>query len=198
MLHFVPARLRAVSKIESGSDEGPNHKPGATPLALKPPSGRHPSLGLAPVDMAAAFPAAARTINREAPRIAARALEAAVEADKSLRKRFDETGLRRLLRDAEILTERLAMCLGSGDSRFLIDHVESMKPIYRRRGTSLRDLAAICAAIGHVLETELGPEERSLAERCLGEAIAILRADSRLAGDSHSRNALWDWMYKGV
>jgi len=67
MLHFVPARLRAVSKIESGSDEGPNHKPGDAPLALKPPSGRHPSLGLAPVDMAAAFPAAARTMNRKPP-----------------------------------------------------------------------------------------------------------------------------------
>ena len=183
-----------MSTIESSSDEEPNDKP-AVPML---PSGRHPSLGLAPLDMTAAFPAAARTISEEAPRIAVRALEAAVEADETLRKRFDETGLRRLLRDAEILTERLAMCVGSGDGRFLVDHVESMKPIYRRRGTSLRDLAAICAAIGHVLETELGPEERSLAERCLGEAIAILRADSRLAGDSHSRSALWAWMYKGI
>jgi hypothetical protein len=183
-----------VSTIGSGSSEGP----GDALAVLKPPSGRHPSLGLAPVDMAAAFPAAARKISEGAPWIAARALESAVEADETLRKRFDETGLRRLLRDAEILIERLAMCVGSGEDRFLVDHAESMKPVYRRRGTSLRDLAAICTAIGHVLETELGQEERSLAERCLGEAIVILRADSRLAGDSHSRNALWDWMYRGV
>ena len=106
--------------------------------------------------------------------------------------------MRRLLRDAELLTERLAMCLGSNDTRWLGEYAEWIIPVYRRRGVSLLDLATVCEGLGRVIAPDLGPEEGELADRSLDAAVVVLRRDSRLAGDRHKRNALWKWMYKGV
>jgi hypothetical protein len=159
---------------------------------------RHPNLGLAPVDMRGGFPDAAARLRAATPAIAVRALENAATADATLTDRYDETGLRRLLRDAELLTQRLAMCLGSANTRWLSEYAEWIVPVYRRRGVSLLDVAAICDGLGHAIGPDLGTDEREMADRSLAAATAVLRRDSRLAGDRHQRNALWKWMYKGV
>ena len=168
----------------------------AAPAA--PPAYRHPNLGLAPVDQTAGFPDAAEKVRAGAATIAANALEAAVKADPTIRTRYDQGALRRLLRDGELLADRLATCLASGRDKYLTDYAEWIGPICRRRGLSLGDLAAVCAGMREGLEPQLNPDELAAATRSLEAAAAVFKRNGRLAGDSHQRNALLKWMYRGV
>ncbi len=172
----------------------------ATAIAVPKPrfAHRHPNLGLAPVSMTAGFAEAAENVRRDSIRIAARALVAAAEADPTIKERYDELGQRRLLRDSEILVERLAMCLASDNPRWLGGFAEWVAPIYRRRGVTLLDLAALCSGIREAIEPDLSADELSSAARALEAATTVFRRNSRLAGDRHKRNALWKWMYRGV
>jgi hypothetical protein len=174
----------------------------AAPVPAPPvpaaPTDRHPNLGLAPVDVYAGNPAVADAIRADALKLSAAALEAAVEADPTIRTRYDEAALRRLLRDGELLVDRLATCVASGDDRWLTEYAEWICPIYRRRGVPLGDLGAICAGIRNNVAAQLGPDDLAVATRSLDAAIAILGRTSRLGGDGHKRNALWKWLYKGV
>jgi hypothetical protein len=158
----------------------------------------HPNLGLAPAAMTASHGAAAGKIRSDAARISAGALEAVAEADPTIRTRYDETGLRMLLRDGELLIERLAMCLAGGQNSWLTDYAEWIGPIHRRRGVPLRDLAALCAAIPGQIEPQLSSDELAAATRYLDAAAAVLNRNGRVGGDRHKRNALLKWMYRGV
>jgi hypothetical protein len=162
------------------------------------PTHRHPNLGLAPVDMTAGFADAAERLGRDRFKIAALALVAATDADTTIKERYDEVGLRRLLRDGEILIERLAMCLASDNPRWLGGFAEWIAPIYRRRGVTLLDLAALCAGIRAAIEPDISADELASATRALDAATTVFRRNSRIAGDRHKRNALWKWMYRGV
>jgi hypothetical protein len=162
------------------------------------PAFDHPNLGLAPSNMTAGYPEAAERLRRESAPIAVRALESAIEQDPTIRTRYDDTGLRHLLRDAELLIERLAMCLSSDDQSWLVQYAEWIAPIYRRRGVSLLDVCAIGDGIRQAAVTDLSPDERAAVERSLDVALSVLKRNSRIAGDRHKRNALWKWMYRGV
>jgi hypothetical protein len=162
------------------------------------PAYRHPNLGLAPIDTTAAFPAAAATLRGNAARISAAALKAILEADPEIRTRHGETGLRHLLRDGELLVERLALCLGSGNDTWLVEYAEWVGPTYRRRRVPQADLAALCGAIGETIAPDLSPDELTSATRSLGAAAAVFRGNGRVGGDTHKRNALLKWMYRGV
>ena len=118
--------------------------------------------------------------------------------DPTLRTRYDEVGLRHLLRDGELLVERLAMCLENGETRWLTEYAEWIGPIYRRRGVPLSDLGALCAAVRDTVEPHLSRDEFAVAERALDAAQTILRNNGRLGGDRHKRNALLKWLYRGV
>lgn len=201
-----PAGSKSTSAVPAKRAAGPPRaagKPASRAVAkqssraVAKPAFRHPNLGLAPVNMRSGFPMAAEKLRRDTAPIAARALEAAVEKDPTIKARYDETGLRRLLRDT-VVTERLAMCLGSDDPRWLVEYAYWIAPIYRRRGVSLLDVCALCDGIRGAVSADLGRDERTAAERSLDAAIAILKRNSRLAGDRHKRNALWKWMYRGV
>jgi hypothetical protein len=148
--------------------------------------------------MASGFTEAAEKVRRDSLKIASRALVAAAEADPTIKGRYDELGQRRLLRDSEILIERLAMCLASDNPRWLGGFAEWVAPIYRRRGVSLLDLAALCSGIREAIEPDLSADELGSAARALEAATTVFRRTSRLAGDRHKRSALWNWMYRGV
>jgi hypothetical protein len=162
------------------------------------PAHRHPNLGLAPISMTAGFTEAAEKLRRDSLKIAARALVAATEADPTIKERYSDVGLRRLVRDSEVLTERLAMCLASDNPRWLGGFAEWVGPIYRRRGVTLLDLAALCSGIREAIEPDLSADELGSAARALEAATTVFRRNSRLAGDRHKRSALWNWMYRGV
>jgi hypothetical protein len=158
----------------------------------------HPNLGLAPIDMKSGFSGAAGRVRRDSSGIAARGLEAAVQADPSLRARYDDMGLRHLLRDGELLVERLAMCLGSDDVRWLAQYAEWVGPSYRRRQVPLADLATLCAGIREAIAPDLTADELACADRALDAAAVVLQRNGRVAGDRHKRRAIFKWMYRGV
>jgi hypothetical protein len=159
---------------------------------------RHPNLGLAPAGMKAGFGGAAGRVRADKAGIAARGLEEAVAADPSLRTRYDDPALRRLLRDGELLVERLAMSLGSDDVRWIAEYAEWIGPLYRRRHVPLRDLATLCAGIRAALAGDLDEAELASADRALDAAQLVLRRNGRVAGDRHKRRAIFKWMYRGV
>ena len=173
-------------------------KPAKAIAAAPEPTHRHPNLGLAPIDMTAGFPAAADALRRDKAALAAGALEAAIAADPEFKGRFDEAALRHLLHDAETLIERLAMCIASNDRRWLAEYAEWVGPIFRRRGVSQSDIAALCEELRETAAPRLGSDELAVMGRSLDAAIAVFKRNGRLAGDPHKRNALLKWLYRGV
>lgn len=159
---------------------------------------RHPNLGLAPIDTSVGFTAAAAKLRGNAGSISAAALEAMVKADPAVRHRYDDLGLRRLRRDGELLVERLALCLASGNDIWLTEYAEWVGPTYRRRRVPQADLGALCAAIRETLAPDLTPDELGSAARALDAAAAVFRRNGRVGGDTHKRNALLKWLYRGV
>ena len=148
--------------------------------------------------MMAAYPAAAAKLRGDIAKISTAALEAAVTADPTIRTRYDKVGLQLLLRDGELLVDRLATCLAGGQDLWLTEYAEWVGPIHRRRGVPLGDLATLCAGIDKTIEPDLSPDEHAAAARSLDAAAAILTRNGRVAGDRHRRNAFLKWMYRGV
>ena len=157
----------------------------------------HPSLGLPPTDATAGLPAAAERLRASRERLASRALDAAIADTPGMRDRLDEEGLRRRLRDAELLVDRVALSVASADSRHTRDYADWLSPQYRRRGVPLDDQIALCNGIRAALPSVLAPDERPPAEAALDEAIAVFRWHRRLAGDARKKNAFLQFIYKG-
>ena len=84
-------------------------------LHARLPGVSHPSLGLPPVDRTAGLPPAAARVDAARERLAARALEIAIDRDPTFRDRYDELGLRRLVRDTVVLIDRVVDAMAVGD-----------------------------------------------------------------------------------
>jgi hypothetical protein len=157
----------------------------------------HPSLGLPPLDLTAGFPDAADRIRAHGDRLAARALSVAIDADPTIRERHDEAGQRRLLRDAALLAERVAICVASGDPDPAREYAEWTAPLYRRRRVPMDDLVALCEGLRAALPSVLAPGEIGSASAALDAAIAAYRWHRRIAGDARKKNAFLQFLYKG-
>ena len=158
---------------------------------------RHPSLGLPPLSHAAGSPDAAARIRSSAPRLAARALSVTIEADPTIRDRYDEAGQRHLLRDAALLAERVAMAVAAGDPSPATEYAEWTTIVYRRRAVPMDDLIALCNGLRAALPSVLAPGELPAAHAALDAAIGVYRWHRRLAGDARKRNRLLQFIYKG-
>lgn len=158
----------------------------------------HPSLGLPAPDETAGHPAAAARLKAATARLGARALEIAVERDPTFRDRYDEYGLRRLLRDTEIVIDRIALAMATNDPSAVAKHADQTVPLYRRRRVPMDDLVQLLeglrAAIGAYL---VGPESDSL-HAAIDAGIAQYRWNRRIAGDARKRNRLLQAIYKGA
>jgi len=157
----------------------------------------HPSLGLPPLDETAGLPDAARRIRERAAELAVRALSVAIERDPTLRDRNDEAGLRARLHDAQLLAERLAVCVGADDPTPLREYADWTSPVYRRKQVPLDDLIGLCEGLRSALPVALAPGELGAAEVALDAAVAQYRWHRRLAGDARKKNALLQFLYKG-
>ena len=157
----------------------------------------HPSLGLPPPDTTTGLPDAARRIRDRAPELAARALAVALDADPTFRDRYDETGLRGRLRDAELLAERLALCVAANDTTPLREYADWTSPVYRRKRVPLDDLIGLCDGLRVALPAALAPGELEAANAALDAAITQYRWHRRLAGDARRKNAFLQFIYKG-
>jgi hypothetical protein len=158
----------------------------------------HPTLGLAPIDLTAAFPDGAARIRASEARIAARALETAIDHDPTLATRYDEDGLRHLLRDASVYLERIALAVASGETHYTAGWAEWVAPLYRRRRVPMDDLINISEGLRRAVGTVLSPEEQVAADAAIDAAIKVLRWHRRLAGDARKRNPILWFLYKGA
>ena len=157
----------------------------------------HPSLGRPPLDLTAGFPDAADRLRTSRGRIAARALDIALADRKGMRERYDELGLRKLLRDAELLVDRLALSVAANDPSPLREYAVWTDIVYRRRRVPMDDLVALCEGIRAASASVLSTAELAPANAALDEAIEVYRWHRRLAGDARKKNAFLQFLYKG-
>jgi hypothetical protein len=157
----------------------------------------HPSLGLPPRSLDAGFPEAADRLRAARSRLAVRALEAATAADPTMRARFDDTGMRNLLRDAEVFVERLALCVAGNDSHWLSEFAEQTAIVFRRRKVSLNDVVGVLEGLGRAARGVLSEDEMAPATTALDAAVAATRSHQHLAGDAAKRGRLSSAWYRG-
>jgi hypothetical protein len=158
----------------------------------------HPSLGLPPRSLHAGFPDAAARLRTQRAALAVRALEVAVDADPTLRTRYDEAGLRNLLRDAEVHVDRLALCVAGNDPYWLKHFADMTATVLRRRGVAMDDVVALMEGLRSAARGVLSAEEMVPADLGLDEAVTVYRWYRRLSGDARKKNRLVDAIYKGI
>ena len=157
----------------------------------------HPSLGLPPLDLSAGSSDAAARIQVAAPRLATRALIVAMQADPTIRDRYDEPGQRHLLRDAELLAQRVALAVAAGNPAPASEYAEWTSIVYRRKAVPMDDLIALCEGLRAAMPSVLAPGELPAAGAALDAAIVVYRWHRRIAGDARKRNRLLQFIYKG-
>jgi len=140
---------------------------------------------------------AAARIRTNRERLAARALRVAMDSDPTIEERFDEVGLRLLLRDAELLAERVALSIETGRPDLAREYAEWTAPVYRRRRTPMDDLISLCEGLRTAFPTVLAPAELASATEALDAAIGAYRWHRRIAGDARRKNAFLQFLYKG-
>jgi len=158
----------------------------------------HPSLGAAPRDLSAGFPAGAERLRVARARLGVRALEVAIERDSSMTERHGELGLRKLLRDTETLIDRVAIAVAADDRTAVSTWAEWVAPLYRRRRVPMDDLIHLCEGLKLALPGVLSPEESVPGDAALDEAIRVFGWHRRIAGDARKRNRLLQAIYKGA
>jgi hypothetical protein len=158
----------------------------------------HPSLGKPPPDLHAGFPDGAARIRALHAALASRALEIAIDADPSLRTRYDDGGLRNLLRDAEVFVERLALCVAADDPYFLEHFADQTSTVFRRRRVAMGDLMAMLEGMRSAARGVLSPAEQAAADRGIDAAIAVFDWHRQIAGDARTKNRILQALYKGI
>jgi hypothetical protein len=158
----------------------------------------HPALGLPPLDETAGYPEAAGRLRASRVEVGRRALDAAMRVDPTLADRMGEEGMRALLRDTEIWTDRIALCVASADPAPMRTWAEQLAPIYRRRRVSMDDLTRLAEGFRSAVRFALTPVEQPAADAALDAAIEVFRWHRRLAGDARKRNKLLQLIYKGA
>ena len=151
-----------------------------------------------PPDMTAGFPDAAARLMADRDRVGARALEAALDATKGMRERYDERGLQLLLRDTRIYVERIAKAVSSGDAIWTREWADWVSPVYRRRGVPMADLVALSEGLRGAAGALLSAEERVPLDAAIDAAVKVFRYYGRISGDARKRNRIAAALYKGA
>jgi hypothetical protein len=157
----------------------------------------HPALGLPPADPTAGLPDAAVRLRAERARLAAVGLQAALKRDPGLAERYDELGLRRLLRDSDRHLEQLAQALETGEARFVTSYAEWLQPIYRRRKVPARDQRTLLLGLRDASSGVLSPAELDVLNGYVQAWVKVLAFHQRLPGD-HPGNPAVRFIWKGA
>jgi hypothetical protein len=112
--------------------------------------------------------------------------------------RHGELGLRKLLRDAETLIDRVALSVATNEPHFAAEWAEMVVPTFRRRQVPMDDLIRLCEGLRAAAASVLNDEETGAASAALDEAIRIFRWHRRIAGDARKRNPIAAFLYKGA
>ena len=158
----------------------------------------HPSLGKPPRSLHAGFPEGAARLRANQAALAARALEIAVDADPTIRARYDEAALRNLLRDAEVFVERLALCVAADDPYFLEQFADQTATIFRRRKVGMDDVSKLLEGLRSAARGILSPAEVAAANRGIDAGVAVYEWYRQIAGDARKKNPILQAIYKGI
>lgn len=141
---------------------------------------------------------AAARLRAARQRLGTRSLEIALELDHSITVHNDETGLRLLLRDTEILIEEVAESVATGSVAAIHSWAEQASVIYRRRRVPMDNLIALCQGLREASQAVLAPVERVALDAAIDTAIERFRWQRRIAGDARKRNRILQLIYKGA
>ena len=158
----------------------------------------HPSLGLPPRSLEAGFPVAADRLRAQRSSLAARSLEIAVDADGSLRRRYGDVALRNLLSDAEVLVDRLALCVAGDDTFWLKEFADGSATVFRRRKVAVKDVIGLLEGIRASARGVLAAEEMASADRAIDDAVAVYKRYHHIRGDAREWNPVTSRLYKGI
>jgi hypothetical protein len=158
----------------------------------------HPSLGLPPIDRTSPLPPTAARVDSERDRLAARALEIAIDRDPTIRDRYDEVRLRQLLRDTAVLLDRIVDAMAVADPEPARVFAEAVPPAYRRRKVPMDDLINLTQSLREAIGTVLPPAEMVTVDAAADAMIDRFRWHRRIAGDGRKRNRLLQAIYKGA
>ena len=158
----------------------------------------HPSLGLPPIDQISALPAAAARVQAARERLAARAMEIAIDRDPTLRERHDELAMRRLLRDTAVLIDRVIAAIAAGDPGPARAFADATPPAYRRRKVPMNDLINLSESIRTAIGAVLSPRDMAPVDGAIEAMIERFKWHGRIAGDARKRNRLLQAIYKGA
>jgi len=158
----------------------------------------HPSLGQPPLDLRAGHPDDAAALRRAVDRVAARALESAVDLDPTFRDRDDELRLRELLADLEAFTRQLARSVAANEPKVLGGWAEQVAVRYRKRAVPMDDVITLCEGLRRAAPMAVTPAAMPAVDAALDAAIKTLKWHRRLAGDARKRNTFLAFLYKGA
>ena len=114
-----------------------------------------------------------------------------------MREQYNELGLRKLLRDTELLVDRVALSVASNDPYFAREYAGWTVIVYRRRRVPMDDLVAICEGVRTAAASVLSTTEMQAANPAIDDAIEVYRWSRRLAGDARKKNPILQFLYKG-
>ena len=121
-----------------------------------------------------------------------------MERDPTFTARYDELGLRQLLRDAEVYLERIASSVATNRTIYPAEWADWVAPLYRRRRVPMDDLISIGEGLRGSVRAFLGPDEMAVVNVAIDEAVRIFRWNRRIAGDARKRNRILQFFYKGA
>ena len=131
-------------------------------------------------------------------RLATRALEIAIDRDPTMRDRHDELALRRLLRDAAVLLDRIVDAMADGDAEPARVFAEAIPPMYRRRKVPMDDLINLAESLRSAIGAVLPRSEMAIVDDAVEAMIERFKWNRRIAGDARKRNRLLQAIYKGA
>jgi hypothetical protein len=158
----------------------------------------HPSLGKPPPNLQAGYPEGAARLRASRTALATRALEIAIDGDRTFTTRHDDAGLRNLLRDVEVHVERLALCVSADDPYFLEHFADQSAPVFRRRGFGMADVVRLMEGLRSAARGILNANEVAAADRGLDAAVRVYRWYRQIAGDARRKNPVLAAIYKGI
>lgn len=158
----------------------------------------HPTLGLPPRSLQAGFPDDAARLRTQRTAVAARALEVAVDADPTFVARYDETGLRNLLRDTEVHVERLALCVAGDDTHWLAEFADGTASVLRRRDVPMDDIVHLLEGVRTAARGVLSSDAMVPADAALDQAVKVYLWYRGLSGAPRKRNRIAAAIYKGI
>jgi len=151
-----------------------------------------------PPDMTAGFPEAARRLRAAHRPLGERALRDALAASPQMRERWDELGLRNLLRDTEVMIDRIARAVAAADPVWTREWADWVAPVFRRRKVPMDDAIALMEGLRGACGAMLDEAEREAMDAAVDAAVKVFRYYRRFSGDARVRNPILDAIYKGA